>query len=134
MRAMEVASAMKSGCFDIAACDCGKCVGDEHLNLVFKTALLMDIAHQELRSFCSTTAGYVKVVITYHCSARSRRVAASWEVRNPANELVLRSEPQQLSYVLAPDSQSGEAKLLGLLRVKGALFEAATAANRRRAA
>jgi hypothetical protein len=122
---MDVAAAMKSGMFEIVKCECGKCKGDEHVVLVFKTTILMNIQGKDVQSFCSTTAAYVKVALAYRCNMKTRSVLAWCEVRNPANELVLRSEPHSLPQILAPATEAGEGKLLLLLGVRRALLGAA---------
>ncbi len=131
MRAMDIATAIKSASFDVRPCRCVQCKGYDHVNLVSKTPLLLDVRDQDVRTFCSMSATYVKVVITFHCNLVTRTVAASGEVRTPSGDLVLRSEERPLSHVFVPTTEHGEEKLLALLRVKGALFEAAT---RRKAA
>lgn len=131
MRAMDIFTAIKSGSFNVRPCGCGKQAGCEHVDLVAKSAVLMDVRDQEVRSFFSMTASYVKVIVTYHGSLRSRAVSASWEVRNPAGDLVLRSDAKPVPHVLVPTSEAGEEKLFALLRIRSALFEAAT---RKRAA
>lgn len=131
MKAMNITAAIKSGDFIVAPCNCGRCRGCEHANLISKSTLLLDVRDREVQSFCSMTASYVKVVIAYHCDLRTRNVSASWEVRNPSGDLVLRSEAKPVPNVLVPTSEAGEEKLFALLRIKSALFQAAT---RKRAA
>lgn len=126
MQAMDIGTAIKSGSFDVRPCNCGKCKGYDHLNLVSKTPLLLDVRDKEVRSFFSMTARYVKVLVTYHCNLVTRTVSASGEVRDPSGELVLRSEARPFSRVFVPTTEHGEEKLFGLLRIRGALFQAAT--------
>ena len=129
MQAMDIVTAAKSGVFDLISCNCGKCTGEY---LASKTALLVDVRDKAVHAFCSTAATYVKVFITYHRNVGSRTVLASWEIRNPEGDLVLRSgETTPVPHVLVPSTEAGEEKLLGLLRVKSRLFEAA---RQRRAA
>lgn len=125
MRAMDIVTAIKSGYFNVRPCGCGKQAGCEHVDLIAKSPLLMDVRDQEVRSFFSLTASYVKVIVTFHGSLRSRTVSASWEVRNPAGDVVLRSEPKPVPQVLVPTTEAGEEKLFALLGVRGALFQAA---------
>lgn len=131
MKAMDISTAIKSGFFSVCKCSCGKCKGYDHVKLVSKTPLLLDVRDAEVQNFCSMTASYVKVIVTYHCNLVSRTVMASCEVRNPSGDLVLVSEPKPLPNVLVPTTEAGEEKLFALLRIRGALFQAAT---RKRAA
>lgn len=78
MRAMDIGTAIKSGAFNICPCACGKCKGYDHVILVSKTPLLLDVRDQEVRTFFSMTATYVKVVITFHCNLPTRTISASW--------------------------------------------------------
>lgn len=131
MRAMDIVTAIKSGSFNVRPCGCGKQAGCEHVDLIAKSPLLMDVRDQEVRSFFSMTANYVKVIVTFHGSLRSRAVSASWEVRNPSGDLVLRSEARPVPQVLVPTTEAGEQKLFTLLGIRAALFQAA---SRKRAA
>ena len=56
MRTMNVAEAIKSGAFDVCPCSCGKCTGQEHMKLVSKNPLLLDVRDHDLQSFCAMTA------------------------------------------------------------------------------
>lgn len=125
MRAMDIGTAIKSGDFNICPCTCGKCKGYDHVTLVSKTPLLLDVRERDVQSFCAMSACYVKVVVTFHCNLVTRTISASGEVRIPSGDLVLRSEARPLSHVFVPTTENGEEKLLALLRVKGVLFEAA---------
>jgi hypothetical protein len=126
---MDIATATRSGAFDLVSCNCGKCTGTY---LASKNALLVDVRDQAVQAFCFTTASYVKVFITYHRNVGSRTILASWEVRNPASDVVLRSEEAKpVPHVLVPSTEAGEERLLGLLRVRATLSDAA---RRRRAA
>jgi len=122
---MDIITAIKSGSFNVRPCSCGKQAGCEHVDLIAKSPILMDVRDQEVRSFFSMTASYIKVIVTFHGNLRSRSVSASWEVRNPAGDVLLRSQPKPVPQVLVPTSEAGEEKLFALLRIRSDLFQAA---------